>query len=211
MKPDWKNITSLAYETLVRLRLQSFPIPAKKIKCDGVMITSYQKYSEKTGIPIEHITLGYELDDAFLLKELRPGLQLILYNKEKYNNRVKHTLWHEIGHIKCGHRQHGEIEEVEAHFFASQANAPSAVIKEIARRGYRIDVDFLVQCFELSKEAAQKKMNYLSKYGFEHINKYDEILQMQFSNFINSKYPVKARKIYNDYYDEMEEERKGWN
>ena len=211
MKFDWEGITLLAYQTIVALKLQEFPIPANKIKCKGVKIVSYQKYSEKTGLSIEEITQGNELKDAFLLKGLRPNLTLILYNKEeKYGSRIKHTLWHEIGHIKCGHRLHGTQEEIEAHFFASQANAPNAVIKEIAKRGYKVNANFLIQCFGLSQEAAKKKIEYLNKYHYNHANEYDEILQMQFMNFINTNYPQKAKRINDDYYDELEEERKNW-
>ena len=101
---EWSNITSLAYLTLLELNIQEFPIPAKKIKCKGVMISSYQNYAKKTGLSMDEITLGHELEDAFLLKGLRPGLTLILYNKEKYGPRMKHTLWHEIGHVKCDHK-----------------------------------------------------------------------------------------------------------
>jgi len=165
---DWGGITSLAYLTLIELNLQAFPIPAKKIKCKDVLVSSYQKYSEITGLSIEQITLGYELNDAFLLKGLHKDLQIVLYNKEKYDARLKHTLWHEIGHIKCDHGRHGEKEEVEAHFFAAQANAPNVLIKTIAQRGYNINVPFLMECFGISAESAEKKMEYLGKYNFEH-------------------------------------------
>ena len=68
MQHDWSEITSLAYLTLLELDMHVFPIPAKKIKCNGVKISSYQKYAERTGLSIAEITLGHELDDAFLLK-----------------------------------------------------------------------------------------------------------------------------------------------
>ena len=83
MRYDWAKITSLAYLTLLELDIHEFPIPAKKIRCKDVIICSYQKYAKKTGLPIEKITLGHELEDAFLLKGLRPHVTLILYNKEK--------------------------------------------------------------------------------------------------------------------------------
>ena len=38
---EWSKITSLAYLTLLELNIQEFPIPAKKIKCKDVMISSY--------------------------------------------------------------------------------------------------------------------------------------------------------------------------
>jgi len=210
MQYDWAGITSLAYLTLLELDLHEFPIPANKIKCKGVRISSYQKYARITGLSIEELTLGHELDDAFLSKGLRPGLTLILYDKEKYGPRLKHTLWHEVGHIKRDHRQHGEKEEIEAHFFAAQANAPNVLIKAIAHRGYNIDVPFLMECFGLSEEAAKKKIEYISRYHFDHTNEYDDIVLMQFSGYINAKYPPKTKHFYDDYYDDLEKERAKW-
>ena len=174
------------------------------------MISSYQNYAKKTGLSMDEITLGHELEDAFLLKGLRPGLTLILYNKEKYGPRMKHTLWHEIGHVKCDHKKRSEKEEIEAHFFSAHSNAPNVLIKTIAKRGYKIDVRFLMECFGLSEEAAQKKMGYLNKYGFDHSNEYDDIVQMQFANYIDAKYPPKTKYFYDEYYDELDRERESW-
>lgn len=209
MRIDWAKITSYAYLTLLELDIHEFPIPAKKIKCNGVIISSYQTYSKKTGLPIEKITLGHELEDAFILKGLRPDITLILYNKEKYGPRMKHTLWHEIGHIKCGHKRHGQKEEIEAHFFAAQANAPNILIKAISQRGYSISIPFLMDCFGISKEAAEKKIEYLQKYSFNHNNEYDDLLLLQFSQYLNQKYPPKTN-LYDDYFEDMEKERQGW-
>jgi len=211
MAYNWADITSKAYLTLLELDLREFPIPAKKIKCKGVLISSYQNYAAKTGLSIEQITLGHELEDAFLLKGLRQDVTLILYNKEKYGARMKHTLWHEIGHVKCDHQAHGDSEEIEAHFFAAQANAPNVLVKAIAQRGYTIDVVFLTECFGLSEEAAKKKKDYLSRFGFEHTNEYDDVISLQFSDYINAKYPPKTQHFYDDHYEDMEREREKWH
>ncbi len=211
MQHDWAGITSLAYLTLLELDLHEFPIPGNKIKCKGVKISSYQKYAEITGLSIAEITLGHELDDAFLLKGLRPDLTLILYDKEKYDARMKHTLWHEIGHIKCNHQKHSEKEEIEAHFFAAQANAPNILIKTIASRGYSITVSFLMECFGLSNEAARKKKDYLSKYNFDHANEFDDVVMLQFSDYINDKYPPKTKHFYDGYFEDLERERGNWH
>ncbi len=210
MQFNWAVITSTAYLTLLELNLHEFPIPANRIRCKGVVISSYQRYAEITGISVGEITLGHELDDAFLLRGLRPGLLLILYDKSKYGARMKHTLWHEVGHIKCNHKNHGEKEEIEAHFFASQANAPNVLIKAIAQRGYSIDVPFLMECFGLSEEAAKKKRDYLSKHRFDHKNEYDDVILAQFSAYINAKYPPKTKFFYDDYYENLEKEREAW-
>lgn len=209
MRYEWEKITSSAYLTLLELNFNKFPVDPKKIKNKGVMISSYQYYAKKTGRIVEQVSLGHELDDAFFLGELRPGLKLILYNKDKYGARLKHTLWHEIGHVKLNHQKHAEKEEVEAHFFAAQANVPNIILKAISDRGYKINVSLLTKSFELSVESANKKIDYLKKYGFEHTNEHDEAVLLQFSDFLNSKFPSKIQNFYDDD-DEWEEMRKNW-
>lgn len=208
---DWAEITSKAYLTLLELNFCDFPMPVTKAKIDGVKISSYQKYAAKTNLSIEEITLGHELDDAFLLKELRPGLSLILYNEEKYCTRLRHSLWHEVGHVKCNHQKHGSREEIEAHFFAAQANAPNILIKEIAKRGYMVNVPFLMDCFGMSEESAKKKSYYLNNYHFNHTNEYDDVILMQFSGYINAKYPPRTKFFYDDHFQELEKERGSWS
>ena len=190
---DWNAITTAAYLTLLEININEFPISPNRIKCKGVIISSYQKYSRLTGTPISELTCGHELDDAFYLSDLRPGLKIILYNKDKFDSRLKHTLWHEVGHVKLGHKVHGEQEEIEAHFFASQANAPNALIKEIYQRGYITDQSSLVRYFGLSEESAAKKMAYLKRFAFSHSNEYDDVVVKQFSSFINERFPPKSK------------------
>lgn len=210
MAYDWNYITSLAYLTLVELNFTAFPAPPNKINCKEAIVVSYQKYAKLTGVTVDEITCDHELDDAFLLKGLRPGLTMILYNKDKYDNRIKHTLWHEIGHIKCGHKKHGDKEEIEAHYFAAQANAPNIIIKTLNQRGYQITVPFLMECFGLSEEAAKKKKDYINRYGFSHPNEYDGVVLQQFAEYINVKYPLKTNHYHDDYFDDLEKEREKW-
>lgn len=210
MQIDWQNITSLAYQTLLELDIQQFPIPVKKIKCKDVIISSLQKYSAITGYSLDTLTLNHELDDAFLLKDLRPGLSIILYNRDKYSPRMKHSLWHEIGHIKCRHTKHGDQEEIEANYFAAQATAPNVLIKEIVSRGYQLNVPLLVQCFGISTMAAQKKIDYINQHGFIHSNPYDNVVLLQFASYIDKAYPKMTQYAYNNYFDDLEEERLRW-
>lgn len=137
-------------------------------------------------------------------------MSFIFYNKEKYDNRLKHTLLHEIGHLKCMHKKHGEKEEIEAHYFAAQANAPNILIKEISKRGYNIDTSFLQECFGLSEESARKKKDYLNTYGFNHTNPNDDLILEFYKKYIDSKYPPKTKYFYDDYFDRMEQERSDW-
>jgi hypothetical protein len=211
LRYDWKEITSSAYLTLIEFGVREFPVTAKNIKLKDVVISSYQKYAEITELSVEQISLECEFDDALLIKGLRPGLKLILYNSIKYDARLKHTLLHEVGHIKLDHKRHGDREEVEAHFFATQANAPNVVIKAIAQRGYKVDVRFLIEHFGLSEESATKKMEYLGKYAFDHTNEFDDTLLFQFSDYINATFPLKSQHFHDEYFDELDRERENWH
>lgn len=211
MQIDWRNITSLAYQTIIENKINSLPIEQNKVKCKGAKICSYQRYSKKTGVPIDKISCNSELGDAYIVKGLRPNLILILYNNAGYKQRVKHSLFHEIGHIKCNHSKQGDKEELEAHFFASQINAPNILVKELAQRGYTVNEDLFIKQFELSRESARKKLEYFKKYSFHYCNEHDDILLLQFNSFLNEKFPIKNKSYNDDYYDDLERERQNWN
>lgn len=210
MSIDWPGITSLAYQSLINMDISSFPIPIAKIKCPGVKIASYQKYSSSTGTPIDEITQGGSLEDAFVLRNIRPGVSIILYNEDTYDPRKKHSILHEVGHVKCQHRHHGDVEETEAHYFASQVNAPNAIIKAVASRGYKVDISFLQRIFGISQLSAQKRIGYLQRHPYTHSNEYDDILIFRFHDYIEVNFPYLGRAQFDSYFDSMEDERKNW-
>lgn len=53
-------------------------------------------------------------------------------------------------------------------------------------------------------------MEYLQKYSFNHSNEYDDLVQLQFAQYLNQKYPTKTNHYYDDYFEDMEKERQGW-
>ena len=53
-------------------------------------------------------------------------------------------------------------------------------------------------------------MEYLQKYSFNHCNEYDDLVQLQFAQYLNQKYPPKTNHYYDDYFEDMEKERQGW-
>ena len=207
---NWSGITTLAYQTLLQMKITDFPLEIKRIKYPKTKIISYQEYSEITGVPITLISQNGSFEDAFVMRNLRPGRIFIFYNKETYDPRMKHSILHEVGHIVCGHCKHGETEETEAHYFASQVNAPNAIIKAVASRGYKVDLSLLMKVFGMSKESAQKKIDYLKKHPFTHANEYDDLLLCQFQGFIGKEFPFKLCAKYDDYFYTMEDERRKW-
>ena len=215
MKFDWSEITSLAYLYLINLNIKEFPLSSEKIKGDdgNTLIVSYQKYAKLANIDIDRLNLSGSLNDAYVMKNLPnmpSNMTIILYDNTKISTRTKHSLLHEIGHLKCNHKKHGEKEEKEAHFFASQVNAPNILIKEIVQRGYSLTTSSLKDYFALSEESANKKLDYLKKYNFSHRNEYDDLVLEQFSEFFELKFPPRSDDYYDSYFDDLEKDRNNW-
>lgn len=142
---------------------------------------------------IEDATDCYSLEDGYTVKKLRPGLNLILYNEEKYSPRMKFTILHEIGHIRLSHTQDGPREEIEANYFAAQVIAPNIILKEIFSRGYPLTQNLLMSAFWISKECANKKISYLRKYPEIHGNELDAAILNRFKLCLKINTPHKCR------------------
>ena len=211
MKIQWNDITSEAYKTLIEFGQSSFPLSFDEIHLNNILIVSFREYSRRTGAHIADFTCNNEYNDALYIGVTRTGISLIIYNTDLYDRRLRHTLLHEIGHVKLYHKKHGAVEEIEAHFFAAQANAPNVIIKAIAQRGYTIDAKLLMDFFGLSRESAEKKMGYLNEYAFAHSNQYDDIILQLFADTLDENFPKIPSSYDDDYYDDMESKRKNWN
>ena len=203
-------LTSLAYEDLLSQHYSAFPIDPAGYDRDGVVIATFQEYSAITGCELFDLTCDFVFEDGFACRELRPGLKLILYNDDKIEPRKNHSLCHEIGHLRAHHSKHGETEEIEAHFFASQMLVPNAIIAEIKRRGYKINVQLLTSKFGVSSEAAEKKIFYLARFPDIHKNELDDLVLMQFWAFINSHFPQRISNFLQDREHEYEGHRQEW-
>lgn len=187
---DFKNLTTKAYSFLIAQKtLCSFPINPKCFAIKNLIIDTFQNYSRITGVPISELTSDSILNDGYTTKNLRPSINLILYNEEIYAPRMYFTLTHEIGHINLEHIKHGDFEELETNFYSSQILAPTCILKELVNRGYPITTKFLREAFALSEEAAVKKANSLSKILDYYYNELDEIILFKFSNLL-SQFPT---------------------
>ncbi len=208
---DFKKIATTACEDLLTIKASSFPVSFKNLKAKQgrLEIISLQTYSFITGVPICDLT-ACEFSDGYMIKNVRPNLHLILYDENTKEYRANHTVWHEIGHFRLGHRTHGEKEEIEAHFYAAQIRVPTPLVIELQRRGYTISKDFISSAFNIGAEAAEKKMDYFRRFPRGHRNKYDDLILCLFSKWLNSKYPEIRRVSENGYYDQMETERLLW-
>ncbi|MDR2903178.1 MAG: ImmA/IrrE family metallo-endopeptidase [Clostridiales bacterium] len=197
--PRFNEITTLAYAELLRSPLKTLPIRHMDFADNAgkkIIIVSFQDYIKTCGadIKLSDLTLGADFNDGYALHALRPGLRLILYNKETNPRRLWFTLYHEVGHFICAHNRHGDFEEVEANFFASQLLMPNAVIRFFTEKSYAVSAGFLMDCFGVSAEAAEKKMNYLRAYGCHFKNAADDAVIERFQAGLERQFPLLSRR-----------------
>jgi hypothetical protein len=193
--PRFSEITTFAYKELIRCSCKTLPIRLTDFADntgEKIILVSFQEYIKISGldIQIEDLTLGADFNDGYAIKELRQGLRMVLYNAQTNARRLWYTIYHEVGHLICGHNKHGDIEEVEANFFASQLLMPNAVIRYLADKKYAVTNSFLMDCFGVSCEAAKKKMDYLNNYGYVFRNTYDDDLIALFIDGLERQYPL---------------------
>lgn len=104
------------------------------------------------------------------------GVFTILYNGDESRERVRFSIMHEAGHFFLNHRMLERRErdisealehsqELEANTFAAQMLMPKQVINALALHGARITSEFLIKYFDVSYEAAQKRLKTLNYKG----------------------------------------------
>lgn len=140
---------------------------------------------------------------------------MIIYNDAILSNqRIRFSLAHECGHIKMSHdldrKDLYKIYEMEANFFAAQILMPEQIINELMKRGKKINSDNLMLWFNVSKQAADKRIETLRKVDFSRRTQYekdnDRQLVLKYKKFIDSITPINS--YYSDPYEEEEEQRK---
>lgn len=140
---------------------------------------------------------------------------IIIYNDEiESKQRVRFSLGHEGGHIKLNHDQNNKNlyskYEIEANFFAAQILMPEQVINELLKRGKHVDANNLMRWFNVSKQAADKRIEMLKKIDYSRRTldekENDKLLLSKYKNFVDSIAPITS--YYSDPYEEEEEQRK---
>ena len=85
---------------------------------------------------------------------------------------------------------------------------PEQVIRELRSRGVIVDKRFLMEHFEVSETAAQKRIDTLAKTNTEWRSRaekeYDDVILWKFSAFMDAICP---RRVTYDFEDEYERQR----
>lgn len=173
MKPDFNRAQNAATELLLKQTINSLYLDARNfILPDGIIIDTVQNFSELTQCPITELGIGL-IDGACLLQQ--GSHQIILYDDTIRNEQRKHWgIIHELGHACLGHSCDDRKYEIEAHFFAAQLVSPEIVLVDICKRKGCITAYDLYTNFNLSLEAAQKRIRTLQQrpcYNYDDVDR----------------------------------------
>ena len=209
-KPNFSSAYTKANEILVSSSvISTFPFSPKDLvkEKSAIPCRTYAK-ARSYGVDIE--AFGSE---SAIIMELG-GRRIIFYDESKPMPHVKYSILHEFGHDQNGHDL-GTTDpdtchryEIETNFFAAQLLMPEQVLRELATRGVKIDKRFLMEHFEVSETAAQKRIDTLAKTNTEWRSRaekeYDDVILWKFSAFMDAICP---RRVTFDFEDEYERQR----
>ena len=230
-EPDFKKAVQTADEILVSSKeIKAFPFMLIPV------IIEYKDFELRTFGWIEK--KGISAKDSFLSNDAelkkKGGMYILFYNEMMPPARLIFSCTHELGHYMLGHpidslsrmRDRNDpkfldlyrICEVEANFFAAELLMPEPIIVELFKRGCKITEEFLIKHFEVSREAAKKRIELLRKaYDWNNFNRYpdscnyDDIIVEKYKKFIDSIAPQKFKYGYSLEQDlELEKQRETW-
>lgn len=193
MKPDFAKCKELATITLLMADdVVAFPFDPREIRyAQDITFISMQQYCQSVGAPLSSIMPDGYFKDGFNV--INGDRAYIYYNEDVDSiGRFNWSLAHELGHVLREHKKDGEIEEVEAHFFAANFYMPDDIICELRRRGVTINEASLMDIFGVTQDAAQRKMRYLRK-SWRYIgpSEYSQHMIEKFKDFIEFNTPFK--------------------
>lgn len=187
MKPDFDKAQNAATKLLLKQDITSLFIDVRNFSLpEAVFIESMQNFCDVTGFPISKLN-NEHIDGACLLKQGKA--RIILYDDSIVNNSRKHWgIAHELGHVFLNHTNDNRESEIEAHFFAAQLIAPEIVLLELCKRKGSLFGCDLPAYFNISYEAAAKRIATLSHRSTYNYADIDRQLLQKFTPIINREF-----------------------
>ena len=164
MKPNFSRCEQAATKLLLCQPKPSLSVDVRRLKFSKmILFDTFAHYGAITGLSKEKLT-GGQMRDGCLVSNGK--VSLILYEDQgKSRRRLNWTLAHEVGHVYLGHQQDGELEEVEAHYFASQLLMPDIVLAYLERNLDLLTPQVIAETFDVSVLAARKKLETMKRNG----------------------------------------------
>ncbi len=218
-EPNFKRIYRYANEMLVlSSAIDTIPYKVKVLVKEqaDIAFCAFEKAKNKY-----HQDIRQFGSDSAVLTEMQ-GAYIIFYNQDEAPSRVRFSIMHEFGHYILGHELNLALEdplygvqEVEANCFAAQLLMPEQLLRMCTKRGKTLSEDFIIQSFDVSREAAQKRRSTLARTNYEwrsrEESRYDDIILKKYADMLNRIAPLPRQYFYSfedDY--EREQERSSW-
>lgn len=196
-KPDFDRAQNEATKLLLRQKINSLFIDVRKFTFDRrIIIDSVQHYAHILDRPISNFICD-EFSGCCVIPH--PRCNLVLYDDWEPNEYRKHWgIVHEVGHVYLEHDIDDEKEEKEANFFAAQIVAPEIVLHAILARKGTLSKEDLLMRFNISHEAAVKRISTLNKRPCYNNSNIDKMLLSKFSPVLDIELtsPGYQRKNY---------------
>ena len=216
-KPDFSKAYSKANDILVFSKIISkFPYSTKKLIGEQPNITC-KSYNQAHLYNVDIEAFGSESAVAIQNED---GKTIIFYNQDETRERIRFSTLHEDGHIVLDHNLENkdkdvyDIYEIEANYFAAQLLMPEQILREFQRRGKRITKQFLIENFDVSESAAQKRLDTLVKTTWERNEletRFDDIILKKYLTWIDSVVPRRIEDFYLDEEEQQAERERWWN
>lgn len=192
-RPDFDRVQNTATKLLLQQDLDSLFIDVRSFTFDRkIHIDSVQNYANTVHRPLSDFVCD-EFSGCCVIP--CPRCNLVLFDDWEPNAYRKHWgIVHEIGHIYLDHSKDGEKEEKEANFFAAQIVAPEIVLCDIRNRQGSICTDDLLAYFNISHEAAVKRISTLNRRYCYNNSAIDQLLLSKFSPILDSELSTSHRQ-----------------
>lgn len=166
-KPDFERCTVEATKLLYKQDVSNRILNIQNLTYDkNIVFDSIQNYCQLTRTPLFYFLSEDKqmLRDGCTIYSPEDDLYIILYNSEiTYFEHLNWTLAHEIGHIYLGHTDDGDLEEIEAHYFAAQLLMPDYTLFMTATEYGKISAEDITEIFGVSPEAAEKRIRTMKR------------------------------------------------
>lgn len=187
-KPDFEMAQNRATKFLLDHTITglSFDPRSLDLTSEGIVIDTVENYARLTRENV-NCFVGRNIKGCYVLKAR--GYQIILYQSSLVDpdERKIYGITHELGHIYCEHKCDDDIQEIEANFFAAQVLMPEIVVYHI-RDNYKnchINAHDLVKLFNVSYEAASRRIKTFNKKVFCYASEIDYQLLQKYKPYID--------------------------
>lgn len=215
---DYALIYSTANEILATTSvIETFPYKVGKLveEQSDIRLCKYSKAFGKYGVSIDKFG-----SESAVIQEYM-GMYIISYNQDELDYRVRFSIMHEYGHYILKHKMNLSKDdplyirqELEANCFAAQMLMPEQLLRKANSNGKIISIDFIMNSFVVSDDAAEKRKKTLASTTPEWRSRaekmYDDIILMRFEKFINKIAPINNKYYDYDYEMDRQYERNSW-